>query len=273
MFRTHTTQTSIGFAVNIALQIFHASVRNVRQKHRSPILSLVSEMMQSAMFVMAFLLFFQILGLKGSAIRGDFVIYIMTGIFLFMTHTKAVGAVGGAEGPTAPMMQHAPMNTAITITSAALSSLYMQTLSMFTILLIYYVIFSPFIIDNPIGTFLMFLLAWFTGCAVGLLMFAIKPWAPTIATILKTLYQRANMIASGKMFVANTLPSFMLAMFDWNPLFHTIDQARGFAFINYNPHNSSITYPMYVGVALLSLGLIGEYYTRKKASLSWGAKT
>ena len=134
-------------------------------------------------------------------------------------------------------------------------------------------IFSPFIIDNPIGTFLMFLLAWFTGCAVGLLMFAIKPWAPTIATILKTLYQRANMIASGKMFVANTLPSFMLAIFDWNPLFHTIDQARGFAFINYNPHNSSITYPIYVGLALLSLGLIGEYYTRKKASLSWGAKT
>ena len=119
----------------------------------------------------------------------------------------------------------------------------------------------------------MFLLAWFTGCAVGLLMFAIKPWTPTIATILKTLYQRANMIASGKMFVANTLPSFRLAIFDWNPLFHTIDQARGFAFINYNPHNSSITYPIYVGLALLSLGLIGEYYTRKKASLSWGAKT
>lgn len=41
------------------------------------------------------------------------------------------------------------------------------------------------------------------------------------------------MIASGKMFVANTLPNFMLAMFDWNPLLYTIDQARGFAFINY----------------------------------------
>ena len=53
MFRTHTTQTSTGFAVNIALQIFHASVRNVRQKHRSPILSPVSKMMQSAMFVLA----------------------------------------------------------------------------------------------------------------------------------------------------------------------------------------------------------------------------
>ena len=127
-------------------------------------------------------------------------------------------------------------------------------------------VFSPFVIDDPIGAFLMFLLAWVTGCAVGLLMFAIKPWAPTFTSVLRILYQRANMIASGKMFVANTLPSFMLAMFDWNPLFHAIDQARGFAFINYNPHNSSIIYPINVGIALMALGLICEYCTRKKAS-------
>ena len=190
----------------------------------------------------------------------------MSGIFLFMTHNKVVTAVACAKGPASAMMQRAPMNTAITISSAALGSLYFQTLSMFVILFIYYVVFSPFVIDDPIGAFLMFPLVWFTGCAVGLLMFAIKPWAPTFTTVLRILYQRANMIALGKMFVANTLPSFMLAMFDWNPLFHAIDQARGFAFINYNPHNNSIIYPINVGIALMALGLIGEYYTRKKAS-------
>ena len=272
MFRTYKSQSSAGFALNISLQIFHATVRSIRKKHRSPIVGLMSEMMQSAMLVGVFLIFFQVLGLRGSALRGDFVIYIMSGIFLFMTHNKAVGAVAGAEGPTSPMMQHGPMNTAIAISSAALSSLYLQTLSMLVMLLIYYVIFSPFVIDDPVGAFSMFLLAWFTGCAVGLLFFALQPWAPTFTTVLKTLYQRANMIASGKMFVANTLPSFMLAMFDWNPLFHTIDQARGFAFINYNPHNSSIIYPINIGIALMALGLIGEYYTRKRASSSWGAK-
>ena len=168
-------------------------------------------------------------------------------------------------------MQHAPLNTAIAISSAALGSLYLQTLSMFVILLVYYVVFSPFVIDDPVGAFLMFLLAWFTGCAVGLLMFAIKPWAPTFTTVLRSLYQRANMIASGKMFVANSLPSFMLAMFDWNPLFHTIDQARGFAFINYNPHNSSIIYPINVGIALMTLGLIVNT-TPAKGHLRAGAR-
>ncbi len=66
------------------------------------------------------------------------------------------------------MLQHAPMNTAISISSTALGSLYFKTLSMFVMLFIYYVVFSPFVIDDPIGEFLMFLLAWFTGCAVGL---------------------------------------------------------------------------------------------------------
>lgn len=80
------------------------------------------------------------------------------------------------------------------------------------------------------------------------------------------------MIASGKMFVANTLPPSILVTFDWNPLFHTIDQARGYTFINYFPNNSSPSYPFYVTIACLMLGLMGEFYTRKHASVSWTAK-
>jgi len=49
------------------------------------------------------------------------------------------------------MRQHALMNTAISISSPVLGSLYLQTLSMFVILFIYYVVFSPFVIDDPIG--------------------------------------------------------------------------------------------------------------------------
>jgi ABC-type polysaccharide/polyol phosphate export permease len=74
---------------------------------------------------------------------------------------------------------------------------------------------------------MMYLLAWGSGCAIGLIFMALKPWAPDVVTIVQLVYVRANMIASGKMFVANTLPGFMLAMFDWNPLFHIIDQTRG----------------------------------------------
>ncbi len=169
------------------------------------------------------------------------------------------------------MMNHAPMNTTISITSAALGCLYIQTLSLVVVLFVYDVVAGPIEILDPVGAYGMVLLSWFSGVAVGLVFLAIKPWFPGFVGIASQVYARANMIASGKMFVANTLPGYMLAMFDWNPLFHCIDQARGFVFINYNPHYSSVSYPLYVSLALIMVGLMGEFYTRKHVSASWGA--
>jgi len=140
-----------------------------------------------------------------------------------------------------------------------------------TVLFIYHVLVTPVVIDNPVGAMGMLLAAWFSGCAVGMLFLAVKPWAPDIVTVATNIYARVNMIASGKMFVANSLPSSMLALFDWNPLFHTIDQARGYIFLHYNPHFSSSWYPIYVGIGLLMIGMMGEFYARKHASLSWSA--
>ncbi|MGB0978883.1 MAG: hypothetical protein ACPGVV_05770, partial [Croceimicrobium sp.] len=69
-----------------------------------------------------------------------------------------------------------------------------------------------------IGSMAMVFLAWFVGVGVGMVFLALTPWMPGFVSILTQIYQRLNMVASGKMFVANTLPGFMLTMFDWNPL-------------------------------------------------------
>lgn len=272
MFQQTARRTRAGGALQIFELIFHSIVRNVRKTHNNAFLAIFVNMLQVIVFVLAFYVMFSVLGLRSAAIRGDFLLYIMSGIFLYMTHTKTLGSVVGSEGPASPMMQHAPMNTAISIAAAALGALYIQVLSLFAILFIYHVAFSPVTIEDPVGAFAMLLLAWFTGAALGLVFLALKPWFPTFVSVATTVYQRANMIASGKMFVANTLPGFMLAMFDWNPLFHCIDQARGYAFINYNPRYSNWEYAFWVGVVLLMVGLMGEFYTRKHASLSWNAR-
>lgn len=253
--------------------VYHAIVRSIRKSHGNPLMSLFINMLQTIILVIAFYIMFSLLSLRGTAIRGDFLIYVMSGIFLYMTHIKAMGAVAGAEGPASPMMQHAPMNTAISILAAAFGTLYIQILSMLLVLFIYHVVFNPFEIFDPIGCMAMILIAWFTGCAIGLVLLAAKPWAPTVVSIFSTVYQRANMIASGKMFVANALPPKMLLMFSWNPLFHTIDQSRGYAFINYFPRNSSWEYALILGVILLMIGLMGEFYTRQRVSISWSART
>lgn len=170
------------------------------------------------------------------------------------------------------MMQHAPMNTIIAICAAALSLLYLQLLSLFCVLFIYHVVFVPVVIDDPIGAMGMLLAAWFSGVAIGTVFLALKPWEPPDAVkVMTSIYSRASMIASGKMFVANTLPSSMLVLFDWNPLFHTIDQARGYIFLHYNPHFSDPIYPVIVSLGLVMLCMMGEFYTRKSASISWSA--
>ena len=116
-----------------------------------------------------------------------------------------------------------------------MSSLYSQLLSLFFVLFIYHVAVTPVVIDQPIGALAMLLVAWLSGVGVGMIFLAMKPWAPDAVKFLVSSYNRASMIASGKMFVANSLPSSMLVLFDWNPLFHTVDQARGYIFFALQP--------------------------------------
>ena len=98
--------------------IDHATVRNVCQDHGNAIIGLMINMMQTIMLVAAFYIMFPVPGMKGNAIPGNFLLYIMSGILLFMTHTKGIGAVLKVEGPASPMMQHAPMNTLIAIVAS-----------------------------------------------------------------------------------------------------------------------------------------------------------
>lgn len=261
-----------GAAAGTVELIYHNAVRSIRKGHENAFMALFVNLLQTIMIAAIFYVMFVLLSLRGMVIRGDSLLFVLSGIFVFMTHVKTVSAVAGSEGPASPMMQHLPMNTAISIASAALGALYIQVLSVLLIFTVYNLGWGPITIYQPIPALGMVILAWFSGVAVGLVFLALFPWFPRVVAILRSLYQRANLIASGKMFVANMLPASMVAMFDWNPLFHIIDQARGFAFVNYVPHNSNVMYPIYVSFALLAIGLMGEFYTRKHASLSWSAR-
>jgi len=266
------TRSGISDTLAFLEQVYFGTVRGMRKSSgRNAVLGLIGSMMQTVVFITAFYFMFQLLGVRSSPIKGDYMLYIISGIAMFMTHNTAVQAVAGAEGPTSSMMQHAPMNTMIAVCSAALQSLYKQTITIGTILLIYHLAINPVDIFNPIGLAGVFLLSWFTGVAIGMVFLALTPWHPPLVNMLLMFYRRVNMLASGKMFVANTLPSFMLVIFDWNPLFHCVDQARGVMFINYSPMHSNLFYPLKVALVAVVLGLMGEFFTRKRASMSWGA--
>lgn len=272
MFRPAVKKTTAQGAFAMLELIFHATVRSIRRTHGNAVIGLLLNIFQTVLMVAVFYVMFDLLGMRGNAIRGDFLLYVMSGIFMFMTHTKTLGAVVSSDGPTSPMMKHSPMNPIVAIAAAALGALYTQLLSAGVVLYCYHAMFTPITIHEPVGTFGMLMLAWASGLGIGMVFKAALPWQPEFFGIFSSIYQRANMIASGKMFVANMMPTYILAYFDWNPLFHVIDQSRGFIFLNYNPHYSSIEYPVICTLVCIVIGLMGEFYTRKYASSSWGAK-
>lgn len=272
MFQSETRKPSIiRGALTILGLIYHNTVRSIRRGHRDALMAIVSNILQMIVMIGIFFVFMDMLGGRRIAVRGDFLLYVMSGIFVFMTHVKALGAVAGAEGPVSPMMQHLPMTPVVSVVSSALGSLYVQVLSMGVILTLYHLIWSPISIADPVGAIMMLLLAWFSGCCFGLLFGAVKPWFPTATGLVQMVYQRLQMFASGKMFLANNLPTKMFALFSWNPLFHIIDQGRGYVFINYTAMRTSIEYPLLVSVVVGIIGIIGLSYTNKHVSLSWNA--
>lgn len=273
MFRHRPLSTSpLGKAFETLELIFHAAVRDLRKSNGNAVLGLLMTIIQSLVLVLVMYFLFQILGMRRIAVRGDFLLYVMSGVFMFMTHIKAIGAVSGAEGPASPMMMHGPMNPIISICAAALSTLYQQTLSAAVILFFYHAVFTPITIEDPVGMLGMFLLSWFSGVGIGMVLMAARPWQPELATILTTLLKRVNMVASGKMLLVNNTPPSIRAMFDWNPLFHTIDQSRGFIFLNYAPRYTSVEYPVIIAMVCVMIGLMMEFFTRQHMSASWNKR-
>ena len=270
LFTPRQNRNMVEAGLSQLMLIYHQTVFNLRRTHANAIVGLAMTILQSVMMVGAFMALFMFMGVRSSPVRGDFLVFMMTGIFLYMTHIQTISAVANSGRQAKTMALHQPMTSTVAITAGALAVLYRQTLASLVILAGYYV-YQPFTVENAVGCIAMFLMAWGTGAAIGLVLLAVRPWAPETTTIAMTTYQRANMVFSGKMFLANSMPGFMMPMFAWNPLFHIIDQARGFAFVNYTPMRTSLTYPLYAMLVITVLGMVLEFVTRKSESASWSA--
>ncbi len=196
--------------------VFHAAVRNVRKSHGNAVVGLLMNIFQTVMLVAVFYLMFELLGMRGTVIRGDYLLYIMSGVFLYVTHVKTMSAVGGKRCADVTHHEHATMNTLVVVAASALGALYQQVFSAAVLLFIYHSVITPLTIQYPAGAMAMFLLAWASGAAVGMVLQAARPWWPEAANIVQQVYARA-VVLSGKMFVANMMPSYFWCSSSGNP--------------------------------------------------------
>jgi len=271
MIESRRNKNLIQAFLSLSALVYHSTVREVRKSSGSnAMLGLINEIGTSLLMVGMFWVMFSFLGIKSLAIRGDFMIFLMTGIFLFLTHNKAITSVMSAANATNQIMKHSPMTTIVSILSSAFAALYLQVLAFIVILLMLHILRGDLEIYHPAGLIGPFFLSWASGCTIGLLLMNLKPLAPKAVGLIATIYKRANMVTSGKMMPANMMSAKMVAFFDWNPIFHTIDQARGAAFVNYLPRNSDLDYTIWFVVITLIIGLMGERWMSQNMSASWG---
>ena len=184
MFDARKNQTIWGAFFRFLEVVYHATVYNVRKTDKNAIVGLLKSCLQAAIMLVIFYVMLSLLGGKAMAVRGDYFLFLLSGILLFMTHIKSIKAIAGAEGPNSPMMQHAPMNSLVAIFGAALSTLYQQVLSTFVVLTIYHLVMAPVQIEEPVKAFGMFLLAWYSGVGVGWCFLALRPYAPGFINII-----------------------------------------------------------------------------------------
>lgn len=98
MFQQRQTNTMLAAGLTTVALIYHMTVYRLRKGERNAVIGLLMTIMRSMIMVGVFFLLFYVLQVRSSPIRGNFIVYIMSGIFMFMTHNQAIQAVISAKG-------------------------------------------------------------------------------------------------------------------------------------------------------------------------------
>ena len=253
--------------------LYHGIVREARKQHRTPIAGLATDILQSAIYVIFFLMFMNLMGMRQPTIRGSEVLYIMTGVFLFLVHIRAISAVMGTKGPLNPMNLHSSMNSILNVLSASIATVYIQIIAFIILMFASNVLFERIEIYNMRGFAFAFFVAWLAGVAIGNLMLSLSVFFPKLMKIASQTFQRVNMVFSGKFFLANTVPGNLFWMFSWNPLFHVIDYCRDAAFINYTATRTNINHALWVTFRVFFVSFMLDHWARKYASETWNSRS
>lgn len=247
--------------------VYQSVVREVRTQSGNATFGILKEVGNIGVFMAMFYVFFTFMG-RSIAIRGDFMMFLLTGIVLMLTHMKAISSVRSASNATSSIMQHAPMTVILSIISNAFAGLYLQLVAAIIVVAVLWVFGMDLYVSNPPGLVLPVFFSWASGIGVGMIFMMITPLAPGFMKVFSRLYMRAQMVTSGKFIPAAYMPAAMIPFFDWNPIFHCIDQARLATFVNYNKEVSNMNYAIWFTVVTILIGLMGEFWARQNLSKS-----
>ena len=233
--------------------VTQAAIRDVVRSGPGLTRAIAQSVVQTVLLVGSFFVMSGALGLSGPAIRGDLLIYLMTGVFLFNLHARTIMAVLASEGSTSEIRMYRASPLLMTIGSA-IGALYVQIITALLLLFAYHVFWKAIDLRPLMNGLTLLGILWIGSIGAGQVLLAVKKLAPRLAMSLAQAWTRVAMLTSGSMFVANALPAKFIPLVSWNPLFHVIDQMRGAVFVNYSCQVSSPTTPAIAALCAIIAG-------------------
>lgn len=250
-------------------KLFYYAVTIVQKKSGSAAWGLLKAVSQFFFMFIIFWIIMQLMNRVGfGKVRGNFELFVLTGVGHFLLHNMLVSSVSGAEKQSSLNLNMVGVDSFTALFSNVLSQLYLIAFAIFVLLVLiyYYSIGKTYQLElnDPIFFTKCILLGLGWAFAMGYFFRALQGFIPAVAKPLNMLYRRMGMITSGKMFLANSIPSSMFAIYSWNPLFHIIDQTRSAVFLNYTAFRTSLEYPFKMTIIFLFLGFSGDFILRRR---------
>ncbi|MEL6426360.1 MAG: hypothetical protein AAFQ33_13005, partial [Pseudomonadota bacterium] len=166
--RYHRNRT-LWEATQSFLDVLYISiVREFRSATGGAMLAFLMAIAQPMLLFAVFWIAYTILGRTG-LIRGDFLLFMMTGIFLFIVHIKAVQVMKKSGGGLSGMIFYAKTSAMLGILASAIHALYLNILAITVIMGTAYLLRGYLEVYDPAGLIGPFFFAWTSGLAVGVL--------------------------------------------------------------------------------------------------------
>ncbi|MEL6234383.1 MAG: ABC transporter permease [Pseudomonadota bacterium] len=260
--------TLSGGALRLLEVVSATTVHLIRKQTGRSAIGFLSTLGRPLALLATFYAIIEFMGVRGLAIRGNTLTFLLTGILCFLVHSDTVQKVTMAIKRAKSMLHHAPASIFVYVMAQALVALYTNLLAGLLIWLIAEASGFGLGIRNPSGLLLPYFLCWASGLGIGLILLVLGHITPTVSEMIAVIYTRIQFFTCGKFWAANIMPAGLVEYAVWNPLLHTIDQMRGAAFINYTPMHSNMTYPLVFTGIVLFAGFTLEFWVRQRFSLS-----
>lgn len=197
---------------------------------------------------------FQILG-RTTPLDADIGSFILSGIMPYLAFRYQVSSVLRAKNAYRAAMTLPTVTPETVYFSIAVLEYYNSLIIYLVLLLLNYLLFGHFYMDDPLLALWGFTLASATGAALGYALASLDVGASTLMRIASTAL-RPMFYLSAVFYTADELPQSWLAWLAWNPLLHAIELTRSGSFADYQSRVATGWLPLVFIVACLAVGLV-----------------